>query len=214
MNNYLTYNSIGTYDISRNFGNTIIVNNSLEIRTGKNLLLSPVTIRPGGLTVSFWIKIPEGTVNGSYDMIFEFSDGNLNTNYFSMFFSPVTISTIAKNRLAIAAVTNTNGGTTGTDISASIMNTNTVYHVVWRITDNGSQVAENKVFLNNAIVYNENHFYQQASTRNFPYIGRSHFGTQSQYDASFNMYDFRLYNRKLPDADISSIYNYGSGIYT
>jgi hypothetical protein len=211
FDNYTTYNSSGTTGITANSGATI-VNNSLEIRTAKNLRLNQFTTVGGGLTVSYWIKIPTGTLNTGYSQVFEFSNSSFNGQYFNMYFDPSGSWPTGQNRLAFGALTQTNG-TEGTTITNSVMDVSKVYHVVWRLTDGGAAKAENRIFLNGLSVFSGNYFYQPAATRTVPYIGRSHAGTQSQYDASFNMYDFRLYNRILSDADITTIYNYGKEIY-
>lgn len=201
LNNYKTYNASGTYDISVNYGASI-ASNSLEIRPGKNLLLSPITFNTGGITVLYWIKVPLGTLNTSYKAVIEFSNGNISTDTLAQYFFPYN----GKNTIGFIGSTTATGNSERSNTDT--IETNTFYHFVFRI-GSGTGLVEYKWYINNVAKTTYSLYSQSTTTRNNPYIGRSI--TASTYDASFNMYEFRLYNRVLNDSEISSIFYYGNG---
>jgi hypothetical protein len=149
-------------------------------------------VSTNGMTFACWFY---SINNSDYARMFDFGNGSSIYNIYIC---------ILTNSVGIGV---SNGGNTVRKINSTNYNNSVWHHVVWTMTYSAGQTSIWNAYIDSSLCYTGTGDYyppQVARTSNF--LGRSNWVADPSYNGYID--DFRVYQRVLTQAEVTSLYNY------
>lgn len=174
-----------------------------NIKINNSVLTANSWPTTNGLSVAFWVKSNSGYSSNSSARFLDF--GNSASPTYSFFVSPSGTDLCGNIVLTYGAI---KGGAASVYYTDYAINNNIWHHVCISLTYNTSVNSIHNVYIDGSLYYTGTGVYPTTTTYTSCYIGKSNFVADPSFNGSID--DFRLYNRILSAAEVSSLYNLGT----